>query len=514
MANSAFKISPAIVAGLGVAVLVLGSAATLGVHADTLSIGRDTENALRFTLLQAAVSAVLATALAVPVARALFRRQFRGRGALIVALSAPFVLPTVAAVMALLSIFGRQGPVNDVLAFVSLPPVSIFGLQGVVLANVFLNLPLAVRMLLQAWQRIPAERFRLAQSLGMAPASQFRHLEAPMLGAQIPAICLVIFLLCLSSFSIALMLGGGPGASTLELAVYQSLRFDFDLGRAATLALTQFVLCAVFTALARQFTLPEAMGRGLDRSVALFAPKGWRRFADGLWIAIAALFLLSPMAAIVVSGVAGVDALPAAVWPAAARSVGIAVLSATLASALALIFALQVARRSSPLVEFVAMVPMASSSLVLGTGLFLWVRPLINPELVAVPVTAITNAVLALPFVFRILLPAARTLDQDYHRLAVSLGLKGWARWRFLTLPRLARPLGFGAGLAAALSMGDLGVIAIFSGGARATLPLEVQRLMGSYQMDGAAAAALLLIALSIALFWAFDRLGEYYAAA
>ena len=124
----------------------------------------------------------------------------------------------------------------------------------------------------------------------------------------------------------------------------------------------------------------------------------------------------------------------------------------------------------------------------------------------------IINAALSLPFAFRILAPEARTLYTDYHRLGASLGMGGWAWLRWVVLPRLARPLGFAAGLVAALSMGDLGVIALFAGEGEATLPLLVQRLMGAYRMEAAASTALLLVLLSFALFWAFDQWGRRYA--
>ena len=66
--------------------------------------------------------------------------------------------------------------------------------------------------------------------------------------------------------------------------------------------------------------------------------------------------------------------------------------------------------------------------------------------------------------------------------------------------------------VAAVLSMGDLGVIALFAGNSGATLPLFVQQLMGAYRMDQAAAAALVLVGISYALFWVFDRIGHHYA--
>lgn len=152
---------------------------------------------------------------------------------------------------------------------------------------------------------------------------------------------------------------------------------------------------------------------------------------------------------------------------------------------------------------------MAASALVFGTGLFLIVRPLIGPTSLALPITLLANALASLPFVTRLLIPEIRALDAAYGRLAASLGLTGFARFRLLSLPRLVRPLGFSAGLAAAFSMGDLGVITLFSDGARQTLPLALFQLMSAYRMDQAASAACLLMALAFGLFWACDRIGQ-----
>ncbi|MFZ1662149.1 MAG: thiamine/thiamine pyrophosphate ABC transporter permease ThiP, partial [Paracoccaceae bacterium] len=67
----------------------------------------------------------------------------------------------------------------------------------------------------------------------------------------------------------------------------------------------------------------------------------------------------------------------------------------------------------------------------------------------------------------------------------------------------------FAAGLSAALSIGDLGVITLFADPERATLPMEIYGLMGAYKMDIAAGAALVLVILSFGLFWMLDRRGH-----
>jgi thiamine transport system permease protein len=119
---------------------------------------------------------------------------------------------------------------------------------------------------------------------------------------------------------------------------------------------------------------------------------------------------------------------------------------------------------------------------------------------------------MSLPFVLRIVRPGVESAKADFARLGQSLGLKGWGLWRIVYLPRLRRPLGFSSGLTAALAMGDLGVITLFSRPGEGTLPLIMYQLMGAYQMEAAYAAALLLLGLSLGLFWAFDKGGRVNA--
>lgn len=468
--------------------------------------------AVRFTIWQAAVSALVSVTLAVPVARALARRRFRGRATLVTLLGVPFLLPVIVAVLGLLAVFGQAGWVNAGLDMLGLPGVRPYGPVGVVLAHVFLNLPLAVRMILHGWQAIPAERFRLAASLNLGPAQVFRHLERPMLRAVLPGAALAIFLICLTSFAVALILGGGPRATTVELAIYQAIRFDFDLGRAAVLALVQAGLCAGAVLLAGRWAAPASFGAGRGRVVQRFDAQGaGLRALDAGVIALAAAFLIAPLLAVALRGLPGLWSLPAPVWAAAGRSLMIAPVSAALAVLGALGLCLLILRggRAARLAEVVAMLPLVASGLVLGAGLFLALFPFVAPDRLALPVTALVNAGLALPFALRLLLPPAREVLAEDGRLAAALGMTGWAFVRLVAVPRLRRPLGFAAGVAAALAMGDLGVIALFAT-ETATLPLQVMRLMGAFRTEDAEAAALLLVILSLGLFALADLWGRW----
>ena len=492
-----------------IAAVLFAPLAALGLRVEGFGLSPPDLAAIRFTLLQAALSAVLSAVLAIPLAKALARRRFRGRAAVISLLGAPFLLPVIVAVLGILAVFGRAGWMNGALGAVGLPGISIYGLHGVVLAHVFFNLPLATRMILQGWQGVPSERFRLARSLDLPPAAIHRLIERPMLREVLPGAALVIFVLCLTSFAVALTLGGGPRATTVELAIYQALRFEFDLPAAARLALVQLAIGAAAFAVASRLSLPTGFGAGLDRAGGPAGPGGWRRVADAGAIVVACAFLALPLLAVGLLGAPDLLSLPGAVWWAALRSLAVAVGSALLTAGVALCLALAAARaRVWP--ALAATLPLAASSLVLGTGLFLILQPLVRPASLALPVTLLVNTLLTLPFAFRLLAPEAARVLRDHGRLMASLDMGPRGRMRLVILPRLRPALGFATGLAAALSMGDLGVIALFADRRTETLPLLVQRLMAAYRLDQAAGAALLLVLLGFALFAAFDRWGRH----
>jgi thiamine transport system permease protein len=522
MARQAKSMKPSLWAGAAALTLVLslslGSFGLVVARAEGFAgLGPADWAALRFTLWQAAVSAGLSCLLAIPVARALARRRFFGRNLMITALGAPFLLPTIVAIIGLLAVFGRSGLINSGLEGLGLPKIAIYGPQGVITAHVFLNLPLAVRLLLNGWAGVPAERFRLAASLDLGTRDIARLIERPMLRQTLPGAALAIFMICLTSFAVALTMGGGPRATTLELAIYQAFRLDFDLARAASLAGAQMALSLVTALVCLRAISAAGFGAGLDRPVERWDAGHWfLRGADGLWMVLTCSFLLVPLSLVLASGLPQITGLPASVWPALGRSLVIALGATVLALGLALALGLMISGlRPHParMVDAAVMLMLTVSPLVLGTGLFLALRPITNPVAWALWVTGLVNAAMALPFCLRAILPALRDIRTDYDRLAESLDMNGFARLRWVILPRLRRPLGFAGGLAAALSMGDLGVVTLFADPARATLPMKVFALSSAYRIDQAAGAAVLLMVVSFGLFWAFDRWGRRDAA-
>lgn len=461
--------------------------------------------AIRFSVFQASLSALLSVALAMPLSRALARRRFWGRGALIAILGAPFILPTLVAVLGLIAVFGKSGWVSMLLGYFGFDPIGIYGLHGILLAHVFFNLPFATRMLLQGWAAIPAEQFRVAANLGFGPMRTFWVIEWPMLRVRVLPVLLVIFVICLSSFAVALTLGGGPKATTVELAIYQAFRFDFDLTRAAILGVAQVMMVSFASIVMLQIEPRRGLGIGRDRDLRRFdcTPLSMRLW-DSAVIVVATMFLVVPVVAVLWRGIGAMTNLPQSVWSAVVTST----IVACGAVIVALVLAIPLATRRYG--DWVALTGIAVSPLVMGIGLFVMARPFVAPTQLAIPMTILVNAVISLPFVLRGLRSAFVEVEAGYGRLGAALGLTGWRWWRWVVLPRLRPAIGFGAGLTAAFSIGDLGVISLFNDGQTVTLPMQIYSLMGAYRMEAASGAAVVLVAIAFGAYAAFDYWGRY----
>jgi thiamine transport system permease protein len=482
---------------------------------------------VRFTLWQAALSTLLSVLPALFVARALSRHpNFFGRSFILQLFAVPLALPSIVVALGILSLYGNAGYFAGIFSMVggeSWP--GIYGISGILVAHVFFNLPLAVRLFLEVLQTVPADQWRLASQLGMGSRSTFRLIEWPALRQAVPGVAGLVFMLCVTSFTIVLTLGGGPRATTLEVAIYQALRFDFDPARAVALTVLQIALTfAVILALTRlganttgDANLPVAPRR--------FLPPGKPETAfDAALILLALLFVAGPMVATVIAGL-GADlarlAGEQAVRQATLTSIMLAILSALLSVLLSL--SLMIARRALALrrkggskksllehatdtgAGFVLVVP----PIVIGAGWFLLLRNRVDVFAIAPIMVVTVNAVMAMPFAIRVIRPAYDAASERHEKLCAQLGISGWNRLRWVDWPSLSRPLATAFAFAMALSLGDLGVIALFGSDAVQTLPYLLLGRMGSYRTQDAAGLALMLGLVCLMLMLVAGRLGK-----
>lgn len=478
---------------------------------------------LLFSFGQALLSTLLSVGLAVPIARALQRRQFLAKNLILRLCSMTLVLPVLVAVFGLLTVYGHQGWLATLCHSLGIAyTFSPYGLSGILLAHVFFNLPLASRLLFQSLTAIPSEQRQIADQLAMTGWSLFKYLEWPWLKRQLFPSAALIFMLCFSSFATVLTLGGGPKATTLELAIFQALSFDYDPGRAALLALLQLSFCLVIL-LVSQWLTPNI-------SHATSYIKGWRPqsrqpatlIIDTTAIVLLCLLLFPPLLAVVVAGInleTWQSLQNPALWQALWLSLRIALSAGGISVGLTLMllwtareYRLRQSIRCAMVYEGSAMVILAVPSIVLATGGFLLLNQTLGIPASPAYLVVIVNALLAMPYATKLLDGPLRDMANQYNKLCLSLNLTGWRRFRRVELLALRQPLVHALAFACLLSIGDFGVIALFGSQDFQTLPFYLYQQIGAYRSHQASVTALVLLILFFLLFVVIEKLAARHA--
>lgn len=489
--------------------------------ADMQSAAGAVQQAAWFTVKQASLSTLLSVGAALPVAIALQSLYaLPGRRLVLALFAIPLSLPAIAAVFGLLALFGRNSWIAGLVAWFGRDlRLDVYGLDGILLAHVFFNMPLAVRMLTAALDEIPPEQSKLSEILRFGSASRIVHVLLPAIRGALPGIAGLVFLLCAGSYTIVLTLGGGPQATTLQVAIQQALSMDFDPGRAALLSLAQLALTLLVLALLPKAPQsPVATGRaGLQRwhkpgvAESLFA---------GLCIILACFFAGLPLLALVTAGLpadhARLLASPVLIQ-AVATSTVIALASAVIAVSAALAIAaaltgLKAGGRSDWWIERAALATLGIPPLLLGVGWFMLLAGLGHPFALAPVLIVLANAIMAVPFALQLLKPAVDRHFAQADRLAAAVRVSGWRRIAMIDLPVLAPALVSALFFAGALSFGDLGVVTLYGSDHITTLPALIYRSMGSYRTNDAAGFVLYLVVITGTLAFASIRSARHAA--
>ena len=349
-------------------------------------------------------------------------------------------MPSTVAAVSLLSLWGRKGVLRQ--GFEAIFPADFlfapYGLAMVVLAHMFFNAPLVMRVCFAGLQSVPQSQLRLAAQLGFTSRDYWRWIELPCIKACIPTLFGLIFLMCFSSFSLVLMLGGGPSVSTLEVAIYTAVRFEFDLPKAGVLALMQLGFSAlIILSLSRfehlSWTTRLAVQAGVPR-------KDKDRFTSKLWdcffIFLFCLIVIAPIASLFLGSdlVAGLTLFQRPVfWQALQMSVVLGVSASILSTSSALILVaarynasqLSFARFTGGFLSLAMSVYLVLPSIVLGTASFMLLRSYIDVFSSAFWLVLMSNVFMTLPFATRILAGRYAGLADQTDKLAMALNLRG-----------------------------------------------------------------------------------------
>ena len=255
---------------------------------------------LWFTTWQAALSTLLTLLASLPAAYVFARYQFRGKSLLQALTTIPFVLPTIVVAAAFTSLLGPKGWVNQILMAVlglDRPPINLMhSLSIILLAHVFYNYTIILRMVGGFWANLNPQLEAAARMLGASPWRAFREVTLPLLRPALTAASLLVFLFDFTSFGVILILGG-PRYATLEVEIYRQAVNLFNLPVAAALSLLQigctFALMVTYTRLQQRITVPLQLR---PRRITARQPRTRReRWLVGINVAVMILLLVVPL---------------------------------------------------------------------------------------------------------------------------------------------------------------------------------------------------------------------------
>ena len=534
------------VLGIGVTIVILGASLSLMVFLYRFGVGNQI---LDFSQLlkdfrvgailyvagqQALISCFVSFCLAVPISSILAKRyHWHIFPPLFGMLGLVLVMPTTVAAVGILKVWGLNGwlaQVFDTISFGTVGWFNIYGLHGVVLAHVFFNLPLMIRVLTPIFLSFPKEHIFLSEQYGFSRVKFFWVLEWPAIKRVALSLNVLVFLLCFTSFSLVLMLGGGPKVTTLEVEIYSAIRFDFSISKAAALSLIQvaIVACVIF--------LLTFFENGLSNNSAIYLPLGnrlnqenfprapLRNYNKGIvinlikdifWLSPLIFIIFLPFFAVILSGFSEslIKVLKWEIfWESLKNTILIAFLSSSLAISLGFLLAYsKVILRGSNffgrnfflgLIESSILIYLAIPAIVLGTALFIVLRKFADVVALSWLILVLSNVFLCLPFVVRIIEPRLFSLESKHKALYKSLGLVGAKKFFAVTLPGLNVELGLALGIALAFSVGDLSVIALFGSNDFQTIPWLIYQTAGRYGLSDANALALLLLVVTFFFFF------------
>ncbi len=466
-----------------------------------------------FSFWQAFLSAILSILFGILFARAFFYQKFWGKKLILKLFSLTFVLPSLVVIFGLMGIYGQNGwfaHLYHCLGFVG--EWDIYGLTGILIAHLFFNIPLASRLFLQSLSSIPSEQRQLAAQLGIRGWQFIRLIELPYLRQQLLPTFVLIFMLCFTSFAVVLTLGGGPKFTTLEVAIYQSVFFDFDLGKAAIFALLQFVFCFILFSGSSFFIKKGSLLQSQRRpwlDTQTFSVKFMQIVVILLTLAFILLPLINTIWAGLFSGELWHSLHDSELWRALIYSVTLPPLAGLLTVIIAMTI-LYLARYwmwrnhlwlANNFLNL-GMVILAIPTLVLALGLFLLLRSFDATTPLLFSIVMCCNALMALPFVIRVLTVPMYNNMLFYEKLCNSLGIRGFARLRYIEWHNLKNPIKYGFTVATCLSLGDLTAISLFGNQDFTSLPQLLYQQLARYQMDSASVTALVLLIFCALLFY------------
>lgn len=479
------------------------------------------------TLLLGTAVTFLSLVMGVPLAYFAARHQFPGKSIIALLPLITLIIPEVIAAQTWLMLFGNNGMITKWAAGLGLELPSFYGWFGLLTVMSFTYYTYIYIGTLAAIRGADVQLEEAAQSLGTSPLqSRFRVL-LPVILPSVLASALLVFTLVVGNFAVAMILS--HKIPLLSVLTYQAAVAESGSDPVMQSTLATVSVAIVMTVL---FVQRVVLSRGRYETVQGRGAKpqklrGWAGLATGVVAALMTIISLMPLATLIAGAFTRARG-PVMRWGewtfANLERVLInapdPIVNTLIYSALATIIGIGFATLISvlivkkqtvltPLIDSLAMLPLALSGTVIGIGLVMSFNSGFLPLTGSAAIIVLAYIVRRLPFGVRNASSTLYNIPDSIEEASVSLGVPPLRSFVNVVLPLMAPAILAATVLTWTTTVAELSASIIVYSGGRETLPIKIFRLIDSGLMAQASAYGLVLIAIIIVPIVAATRIGR-----
>ena len=440
-----------------------------------------------FTLWQALLSTLFSILFAFPVIYLFTKYDFRGSRFLRAVVTIPFVLPTVVVGSAFTAVFAKfnldAGTVN-----------LRHTIWAILIAHTFFNASIAIRIISTFWEGLNDHPESQSRILGSSRINTFFHITVPRLRPALFSAATTIFLFCVTSFGVILILGG-PRNSTIETEIWRQAIWRGDINTASVFAFIQLafviLLASILIRAEKKTSLYEDLSKRKKRKPRkgiIVAHLTYLFCLFGLPIFILFERSLNSSNSGLFAFFAGLtkrtNVIPIAPISSLWNSLYFALLAAFIAVFIGILTSIVIVHGSKKLSTFLnvsASIPLGVSAVTIGFGIFLAFNGSLAGLRTSQWMIPMLHALLGIPFVVRSLVPSMRRIPAMFYENSKLLGVNPLKSWFNIDFRLSYRSLLVGGGFSFAISLGEFGATSFLPRNPDTlTAPLVIYRLLST----------------------------------
>ncbi len=504
-----------------------------------------------FSFIQASISTAICLIFGIPTGYFFAKYNFKGKKLILNLLTIPFVLPPIVVLLGFVITYGQGGWVNQLWREVigtSSTLINIYGTyQGIILAHVFYNLSVIIRLTVPAWLSVDYEQVEVAKTLGVNNLKIFWKIITPQIINFIVTAALLVFIYCFNSFAIVLYLGE-VRYQTLEVRIYKLMKTSLKFGEGSALAIIQLIINTIIIIIYIIFdnkTRKMALGKEKELKIAKisFSKENWKQnlILTSLigYISVILIFSFAPLIAVIIQSLTPYNANVSPFWGykrlfsveylpilgnSPLRMLGNTLLFAFCTTIITLILSTTIMiilhfryhrikkyrqAITEDIISYLIILPMATSTITLAVGLFLQFKDSIL-YLNYVWVLIISSHILiSIPFATRSILSAYNRIDKELINIGSTLGASRLYIFKNIEFPLIARSLIVAGIFSFAISLGEFGATNFLVRGKWGTLSIGIFKLISTQTLQLPSSMASLLIVVTALAFMIIQQLGE-----